>query len=85
MKKSVEEKYKSVIERLTTEMNNKRKCLEDISTLSGVSNLLTVLSITEFGFELSKQELYDSMTWLGIHAIHQHLVLAVANLIFSTV
>ena len=61
MKKSVEEKYKSVIERLTTEMNNKRKCLEDISTLSGVSNLLTVLSITEFGFELSKQELYDSI------------------------
>ena len=36
-------------------MNDKEKCLVDISTLSGVSNCLTVLPVTEFGFELSKQ------------------------------
>ena len=51
IRKSVEGKYKNFIERLTTEMNDKEKCLVDISTLTGVSNWLTVLSITEFGFE----------------------------------
>ena len=55
IKKSVEEKYKNVIERLTTEMNDKEKRLVDISTLTGVSNWLTVLPIIEFGLELSKQ------------------------------
>ena len=52
IKKSIEEKYKNVIERLTTEMNDKEKRLVDISTLTGVSNWLTVLPITEFGLEL---------------------------------
>ena len=51
IKKSIEEKYKNVIESLTAEMNNKEKRLVDISTLTGVSNWLTVLPITEFGFE----------------------------------
>ena len=37
--------------RLTTEMNDKEKRLVDISTLTGISNWLTVLPITEFGFE----------------------------------
>ena len=42
-------------------MNNKEKRLVDISTLTGVSNWLTVLPITEFGFELSKQQFWDSI------------------------
>ena len=42
-------------------MNNKEKRLVDISTLTGVSNWLTVLPITEFGFELSKQQFCDSI------------------------
>ena len=51
IKNSIEEKYKNAIERLTTEMNDKEKRTVDISTLTGVSNWLTVLPITEFGFE----------------------------------
>ena len=51
IKNSIEEKYKNAIERLTTEMNDKEKRIVDISTLTGVSNWLTVLPITEFGFE----------------------------------
>ena len=61
IKKTIEEKYKNVIERLTTEMNDKEKRLVDISTLKGVSNLLTVLPFTESGFELSKQPFWDSI------------------------
>ena len=51
IKNSIEEKYKNAIERLTTGMNDKEKRIVDISTLTGVSNWLTVLPITEFGFE----------------------------------
>ena len=42
-------------------MNDKQKGLVDISTLIGVSNWLTVLPITDFGFELSKQQFWDSI------------------------
>ena len=42
-------------------MNDKEKCLVDISTLSGVSNWLKVLPVTEFGFELSKQPFWESI------------------------
>ena len=55
IKKSIEEKYKIVTEALTTEMNDKEKRLVDISVLTGVSNWLTVLPITELELESSKQ------------------------------
>ena len=42
-------------------MNDKEKCLVDISALTGVSDWSTVLPITEFGFELSKQPFWDSI------------------------
>ena len=42
-------------------MNDKEKCLMDILTQPGVSNWLAVLPITEFGFELSKQQFWDSI------------------------
>ena len=61
VKKSVEGKYKNVIERLTTEMNDKEKRLVDISTLTGASNWLTVLAVTEFGLELSIQPFWNSI------------------------
>ena len=38
-----------------------KKQLVDVSTLTGVWNRLTVLPVTEFGFELSKQPLWDSI------------------------
>ena len=40
IKKSIEEKYKSVIEKLTTKMNDEEKCIVDISTQTEVSNWL---------------------------------------------
>ena len=49
------------MEGLTIEINNKEKRLENISTLIGVSNWLTVLLITEFGLELSNQQFWDSI------------------------
>ena len=89
IKKSIEEKYKNIIERLTTEMNDKEKHLVDISTLTGVSNWMTLLPITEFGLKLSKQSFWNSINetpvWLGKHAIYQYLVLAVVTLILSIV
>ena len=60
IRKSVEGKYKNFIERLTTEMNDKEKCLVDISTLTGALNWLTVLPIIQFGLELSKQQFWYS-------------------------
>ena len=60
-KKTMEEKYENVIERLTIELNDKEKRLVDISTLTEVSYWLKVLPITEFGFELSKQPFWDSI------------------------
>ena len=42
-------------------MNDKEKRLADISALTGFSNWLTLLSITEFGFKLSKQQFWDSI------------------------
>ena len=56
IKKSIEGNYKDVIERSATEMNDKEKRLVDISTLTGVWSL-----DTEFGFELSKQQFWDSV------------------------
>ena len=61
IKKSKEENYKNVIERITTKMNDKEICLVDISTQTGFPNWLTVLPITDFGFELSKQKFWDSI------------------------
>ena len=51
IKKSYEGKYENVTEKLTTEMNDKEKSYVDTSTLAVASNWLTLLSITEFGFE----------------------------------
>ena len=61
IKRAIEEKYKNVIERLKTEINDKEKCLVDIPTLTGVSNWLTVLPITESGLKLSKQPFWGSI------------------------
>ena len=60
-KRSKEGNCKNVIERITTEMNNKEKRLVDISTQTGVSKWFTVLPITQFGFELSNQQFWDSI------------------------
>ena len=42
-------------------MNGKEKYLVDMSTVTVVSNWFTVLPVTEFGFELSKQQFSDLM------------------------
>ena len=54
-------------------MNDKEKRLVDISTLTRVSNWLTVIPITEFGFRLSKHQFWDSIRLSNL----QHLVFAV--------
>ena len=43
-------------------MNEKEKRLVKISPEEGVSNLFTMLPINEHGFELSKQQFWDSVS-----------------------
>ena len=43
-------------------MNEKEKRLVTISNEKNVSNWLTMVSITEHGFELSKQQFWDSVS-----------------------
>ena len=68
-------------------MNDNEKRLVDISTITGVSNWLTVLPIKEVGFELSRHQFWGSIRFdmVGKSVIYQHLLFAVVNLIFSTV
>ena len=42
-------------------MNEKEKLLVKISSEKGLSNWLTMLPITEYGIELSKQQFWDSV------------------------
>ena len=42
-------------------MNDNGKRPVDMSTVTGVSDWLTVFPITEFGFELIKQQFWDSI------------------------
>ena len=68
-------------------MNDKEKCLVDISALTGVSDWSTVLPITEFGFELSKQPFWDSIRlrygWENMQSTN--ICHCGRNLIFNTV
>ena len=61
IKKVNRRKIKKRHRKIKTEVNHKEKRLVDTPTLSGVSYWLTILSITEFGFELSKQSFWDSI------------------------
>ena len=58
IKKSKKENYKNVIRRLTTEMNDKKTSCEYVDS-NWSFELVTVPSITEFGFEFSKQQFWD--------------------------
>ena len=49
------------MEHLKENMSKKSKRLLRLSTKKGVSNWLTMLSITKYGFELSKQQFWDSI------------------------
>ena len=49
-----ENDYKSCLQELIVQMDEKQRLLVTISTEKGVSNCLTMLPITEYGFELSK-------------------------------
>ena len=42
-------------------MNEKEKLLVKINSKKGLSNWLTMLPITEYGIELSKQQFWDSV------------------------
>ena len=49
------------MEHLKENMSKKSKRLLRLSTKKGGSNWLTMLSITKYGFELSKQQFWDSI------------------------
>ena len=57
-----ENNYKSCLQELIVQMNEKEKRLVTMNTEKGVSNWLTMLSITEHGFELSDQLFWDSVS-----------------------
>ena len=56
-----ESNYRSCLQELIVQMDEKEKQLVKISTEKGLSNWLTMLRITKHGFELSKQEFWDSV------------------------
>ena len=62
IKQIKENNYKSCLQELIFQMNGKEKRLVKISTEKSVSNWLTMLPITEHGFELSKQQFLDSVS-----------------------
>ena len=64
MEKLKEQNYKNVIKRITTEMIYKEQCLADLSIQTGNLDWLTILPITKFGLELTKQQ---TAIWLGNH------------------
>ena len=55
-----ENNYKSCLQELIVQINEE-KLLVKISTEKGVSDWFTMLPVTEHGFELSKQQLWDSV------------------------
>ena len=59
LKRIKESNYKCCLKDLIVQMNGKEKRLVKISTEKGVSNWLTMLSITEHGFDLSKQQFWN--------------------------
>ena len=70
IKQIKENTYRSSLQELISQMNGKKQQqqkktiknrLVKISTEKGVSNWLTMLPITEHGFELSKQQYWDSV------------------------
>ena len=61
IKRIKESNYKSCLQELIVQVNEKENWLVKISTKKGVSNWLTILPITEHGFELSKQQFWDSV------------------------
>ena len=61
IKKEKENAYKYNMEHLKENMFKKSKRLLKLSTGKGLSNWLTMLPIVEYGFELSKQQFWDSI------------------------
>ena len=61
IKRIKESNYKSCLQELIVQMDEKEKQLVKISTEKGLSNWLTMLPITKHGFELSKQQFWDSV------------------------
>ena len=62
IKRIKENNYKSCLQELIAQMNEKEKRLVKISTEKGVSNWFTMFPIREHGFELSKQQFLDSVS-----------------------
>ena len=61
IKKEKENTYKYIMEHLKENMSEKSKRLLQLSTEKGVSNWITMLPIVEYGFELLKQQFWDSI------------------------
>ena len=61
IKRIKESNYQSCLQELIVQMDEKEKQLVKISTEKGLSNWLTMLPIPKHGFELSKQQFWDSI------------------------
>ena len=61
MKKEKEDRYRANLDQLKNNLSEKSKRLREINMEKGVSNPLTALPISDFGFELSKQRFWDAI------------------------
>ena len=62
IKNKKENTYKHIMEHLKDNVSEKSKRRLHLSTEKGVSNWLTMLPIAEYGFELSKQQFWVSIS-----------------------
>ena len=62
IKNEKENTYKNVLEDLKNNMSEKSKRILQLSKEKGESNWFTMLANTEYGFELSKQNFWDSIS-----------------------
>ena len=61
IKRIKESNYKRCLQELIVQMDEKEKQLVKISTKKGLPNWLTMLPITKHGFELSRQQFWESV------------------------
>ena len=67
IKKEKQDRCHSNLDQLRNNLSEKSKRLFDVSIEKGVSNWLTALPTSDFGFELSKQHFWDAYGWSIAH------------------
>ena len=85
IKKEKQDRCHTSLDQLRKILSEKSNRLLDVSIEKGVSNWLTALPISDFGFELSKQHFWDAYGMDEALQIYQQHVPVVVDLVYNTV